>query len=328
MTWVDWNQEGPLVRDIQIGLGAALAEADVDIAGKSTSVQGWNEANIKINKLVYRLIQDQNLPILRTWFRYGQYEPFSEFQVNTVKEEPLSETTDSPKVPSVSHRGFPSPDEVKEYFLAMDDFEEILEQDMYEFLEDNYREFAPEEYKELYLANLDILHHLDRIVEAIDEDDPREQIDEYRQKLKRRSVDVRSELIKNPKFNEEVESTFVEGVHIVRDGLVAASAKEGDITREERKALENAREVYHEHIWRWPALHISMDKMRGADVEEFHQKGYDELDKVRDRTPKKIAELEASFDDAGLLPSGEQYRSTQRPLSESITRLEKAATQL
>lgn len=165
MTWIDWEKENALVSDLQAGLEAALDEVDRDLEQDHfNEVSGYNEANIKTNKIVHRAIDDQDLPILHTWFRYGQYEPHAEFTPQNIHPRPLDDTNvESPDEPSLPRRDYYSAADYKGLFLSYE-LDDILDKNLHNFLEENYRIRAPDEFKSLYLSNLEILRIFDDIM--------------------------------------------------------------------------------------------------------------------------------------------------------------------
>lgn len=321
MTWIDWERESDLVNDLKAGLEAALSEVDAEISGRVTEIPGWNEENVKINKLVHRVIDSQNLPILTTWFKYGQYEPHEELSPVQLSPRPLTAAPVTPSEPSVPHRNYPSPEEIKGYFLEMDDFEFILEQDMYEFLRDNYENHSPEEYRRVYLANLDVLRILDEFAES---DILYDDSIELESQLNSVNTRLRAEIIANPRFGEDIENTITKFLHRLQDAIVVIESRD-ELTEEQLYAVSQARKVYHEYIWRWPSMRISTDKASGVDADRFKEMGRKEIRELEDTAPQVLRELIDCFEEAGLVPDSRDYRSVQAAPDESIQSLERAS---
>jgi hypothetical protein len=321
MTWIDWEKESALVSDVQAGLEAALSEIDNDLeGGHFNEVSGYNEANIKTNKIVHRAIDDQNLPILHTWFRYGQYEPHDEFTPQNIHPRPLTDTNvESPEEPSLPRRNYYSAQEYKGLFLSYG-LEEIIEQNLYDFLEENYKVRAPEEFKDLYLANLHIFRLFDKLME-------KNQSVEYAQDvledLENYSIDLQIEMLSNGVFTGDVENHVERSLDMIQDSLLMHA--KGDPTEEQREVIRGIRKFYHEYVWRWPALIISGEKAEGAEVEKFRQGYSNELRKIQIQYPKETDDFYEDIRRVGLFPSSSDFQALVQDTPEPLQQLEKAS---
>lgn len=306
MTWIDWDKESKLVKDVQIGLEAALDSIDTRFDDNHfTGISGFNDANVKTNKFVYMVIHHFNLPILRTWFRYGQYEPHEEFSPQNLHPQPLARQTNEPMKPSIPNRNFPSPDEIKGYLLS-EGIDEMVQQDMWSFMEDNYSRYAPKDLKAAYLANLNILKILEEI-----KDDPRpsDSVEEYYSRLKKESVILKQEIFANPLFDENIEDHLEEGIHTLRQALKGIYAKGEPIQRGHRKEIISLRWTYHERVWRWAALAISSREAKGAEAEVFRDGCKKELNEASLLYIRHLENQKTDFFNNGYFPKAELVSS-------------------
>ncbi|QLH76549.1 hypothetical protein HZS55_04180 [Halosimplex rubrum] len=322
MTWIDWEKESALVTDVRAGLEAALDEIGADLQSQDfNEVSGYNEANIKTNKIVHRVIERRELPILHTWFRYGQYEPHDEFKPQYIHPRPLEQTNvKQPDEPSLPRRGYYSAEEYKGLFLSIG-LEEILERDLYDFLEENYVEFAPDEFTQLYLENLKILDLLD---DMMVDDSFIENSDFYYSEFQSISVDLQAELISNEKFELEIENHVEKSLDTLQDTLLVVSNRE-ELSDDQRDIVRGIREFYHESVWRWPALIISKHEASGAGVSTFRDGCISELERVRNTYPEDTEDLRQDARRVGVEPSSEDYREVFDGISDSLVELERAS---
>lgn len=323
MTYIDREKADEAAEDLKIAIEAALDEANADLptTKDDTGIPGWNERNVKINKLAYRAIDNFDLPILRTWFRYGQVEPHEYITAESITPQPFEEQTASPQTPNLDKRRYPSPMEIKEFLLS-ENLEEMIEQDIFEFLEDNYREFAPDDITDLYLANLELLKEFDRIHFRNQEDLDEDILDIYK-RFKMASVNVRGELLANDRFNEIVENHVERGLHVCQDAILSYSQKE-DPTSTQKQKLSRCRYVYHRYIWRWPAMIISIDEAIGPKFGRFEHPT-EEMENIRKTCPSKIDELREELVQTGLQPKAEDYKSVHGSATQTVLGLERAA---
>lgn len=321
MTWIDWEKESALVSDVQAGLEAALDEIDRDLQENHfNEVPGYNEANIKTNKIVHRAIDDRNLPILHTWFRYGQYEPHDEFTPQNIHPRPLADTNvESPEEPSLPRRNYYSAQDYKGLFLSYG-LEEIIEQDLHDFLEENYKDRAPDEFRDLYISNLNILILFDRLME---QSQSTEYVQDVLQDLERDSIDLQIEMLANDVFTEEVEDHVERSLNMIQDSLFMYTRV--DPTKQRKEVIRGIRKFYHEYVWRWPALVISGKKAEGAEVEKFRQGYSDELRKIQTLYPEKGDDFYEDIKRVGLLPSSSDYQALAQNTPEALQQIEKAS---
>lgn len=315
MTWIDWEQESSLVFDLKAGLEAALQEEDLDLEEiQNQEIPGFNDGNIKANKLAHRAIDQYNLPILSTWYKYGQYEPHEEFTPQAISPRSL-DRHGFPSEPSVPSRDYPSAEDFKHFFLECE-LEKIVEQDMYEFLEENYTEFAGK-YEEIYLANLSILRIFDEIVIN---GNFVENASYYNAQMTKYSTRMRQELISDPIFDQSAEDIVVSFLRTVRNALTAVAEKK-ETNHNLVQFFEKARKWYHMFIWAVPALQISIEESEGVRQQEFKEKGQQKLSQLRQTAIEKNDDLLDKLFDKNLSPSVDGYREIEEQISPELRQL-------
>lgn len=216
----EFHVEGNSKRTIQhvkAGLEAALYEFDIDVPDEDRS--GFRDENVKIQKFVYRIIEDYDLPIIHTWYRYGQFEPYNALRPKHIQPRPLDDPGKAISENEYTDRI--TREDIKGYFLESD-LEEVWNQPLFQFLEENYKsELAPPEYQDTYLANLHILRILDEIRQ---EDDLGDNAATYADQLQAPSLDLRYELESSNRFGEEVQKHIEDYLDELQSGLIALSS--------------------------------------------------------------------------------------------------------
>lgn len=320
MTWLQVNHEPVLIAELKAGLEAALYEIDSDLkVTNSTGIRGWNEDNIKTNKLAHHAIDHWDVPILHTWYRYGQFVPAQEIRPSSLEPKPLSEAN-LPDSTELQRRGYPNAEEYKGYFLEHD-IAHILEQGWFEFLRENYKEYAPTAYRQIYLANLGILELLEELAGA---QNPVERADEYYEEFKDYSVDLRAGIASNSRFDAETEEHVRRGIHTIQDILLSLSTRGEDI--DDKSAVFRSRNIYHTYIWRWPAFIISKEQARGIDRDNFSQEGQERLENIKGSCESRLRDLREEVVDSELKPTGNDYRQVHGSSQDTLLSLDEALT--
>jgi hypothetical protein len=256
------------------------------------------------------------IPILHTWYRYGQFVPAGELQPQELNPKPLSEAH-LPDATEMRKRGFPSPEEYKGYFLEHD-LQSLLNQDWFEFLEENYVDYAPSPYKQLYLANLGVLE----LFEELDNDSsPSERGDYYYNQFKDYSVDLRAGIESNTRFDEETTAHVRESIHTIQDALLTLSTRDSVSSD---APVFRTRNFYHDYVWRWPAFLISTEQAKGVNREEFVKAGQRRLTNIKGACKDDLRKLNADLQDSGLNPTAADYRTAQGSAPEALSSLDRA----
>lgn len=322
-TWLDWEKESEIVDDLIAGLESALEkeDADLDPSGYGEiDIEGWDEDVVKTNKVVHWAIKNFDIPILHTWYRYGQFEPHSEFDPQYIQPKQLSEATYHPNEPSVPDRDYPSPKEFEGFFLEID-IGGIAEMDFHQFLYNNYKEFAPEEYRRLYLENLKILEVFDHINRK---DTPEDHGQEYYEQFAEAANRIRSEITAESSFPFEVEEHIETSLHYYEDLFVKIAASD-NLTDEQVKLVEDARELYHEYVWKWPALVISTNKAEGVNKKDFREQGREMLDELRPECKDEVDDFRDEMFAKDMIPSAREFRSVKSEPPEALQKLSEAS---
>ena len=276
---------------------------------------------IKINKLAYLAIQKFNLEITFGWFKYGpapvdtatrdgaKAGPELDLRPRPAREVSAS---DYSRVPSEEH-DHPSPEAYSEWFLQSDEFEEILNTKTKQYLKEFYKEYAPERYKQLYLASIGFQRHLEPIEREAAEDPDRDfpsVDDQYYEDLSKNLNNVYGELLKSPPLEESVEP-FNSYKRLLKD-VIASASNEQNMPEQDMVFIGEVVEFFFTDAWRYVALLISEDTVRGANADRLRNSISSELANLRNQYDDDIGDLQSRAKLLGLLPTSKRVISKQK----------------
>jgi hypothetical protein len=314
------NQESnPAVLSTQKAIEHALHEEDVSltIPDEHTGVTGLYPDNLRVNKIAYAVINQYDMPAVRTWYKYGQYEPYEELtpeglSIGLVDE--LGEYVFS------SRRSDLTVKDLVDYLREFD-LKGIFEMDLFEFLKTNYEGFASDVFKPIYLSSTEIIRVLEEIADA-----PlgrvEHRIAEWRATVEREALDLKywiKELEHFPSIVSERLSSFLT---MLENALISLESATGEITEESYDALLSARETYHEYAWPFTAMHISLSEIEGPEDEVggYKRRGESILRNLEKSSEIHLKGWKQELHENNLIPTLEQKRSLIQAGSE-VTKL-------
>lgn len=320
------DDDNPAVKQLKVAIESALYEADVDldIPGEYTGVRGFYDHNIKINKIAYLAIEEKNLSIVRTWYKYGQYEPYRELRPKSLT--PRKYWEEKEYAFSGGKRAV-TVEDIEEFLLSLD-LESLFQQDLFDFLIQNYEDFAPRRYKKTYLASTRIL----RAVEPLwwsDEDALLENIHSHRERFKQASIDLRYEVEKRDEFSDGLGSHVKNSLVSFEDALIGLEDSK-DPNHAQIRTVRNIRRLYHERVLPWIGMVISLNEMKGPEdeLDEFEEEGTRRLSDMQSDFPMQMQGFETSLEDVGLADFVSSNQALLGPGPKALQDLEQAALSL
>lgn len=302
----------PVAFRLKDSLEATLHSTGKDVKYPSgyQEVEGFFADNVKINKLSHRAVKRWNLPLIRSWYRYGQIVPYGELQPGYLNPEPLENPVGSSgQLPSASGAGdIPDREIIRDWFLEWSNpsFKEIMEMDLFEFLKWDYKTFAPRKYRDMYLVNLHILELLD---EMRNEGCLAEQAADYRAWLKEHTMDISYHLSTIDVFDDSVQQLVQSGLRTIQDALITLSERDNP-TEEQILTLKNSRTYYHKNVWVWPAHVISLDRVEGPEdyVADFREAWEKNLQEIESTFPNHLEKFQNEIIEEDLSPGAKSYQ--------------------
>lgn len=280
-------------------LETALYEANVelDIPTEYTGIRGFYDHNLKINKLAYAAIEEFELPLIRTWYKYGQYEPYE--QLRPKQLEPHNHRYEDDAYVMSGQRSPVYLQDLIDFLLEMD-LKAVFEQEIFEFLISNYEEWDPAPYTDAYVASTRVIRVLEELHHATQEE-ILASAGELQSEFKDASIDLRYEINSVEQFSDTIHnhiSTFLRNVEDALRGINETST----LDAEANAALSKSRRVYHGYVWPWAALTISVDRADGpADrIEDFRESGRDMLRTDKNEYETHLKGWKTELEESGL----------------------------
>lgn len=293
---------------------------ELEIPDEYTGVEGFYDSNLKVNKLAYAAIEEFDLPLLRTWYKYGQYEPYEELRPKSLN---VGDNDENAYVPSGLKKDV-TQESIKRYLLNRD-LKSVFKQDKFEFLIENYNEWDPEPYTNAYIASTKII----RVLENLNESDSETivlQVGDLRSEFKQASIDLRYKFDTVEAFPDDLHDHAEEYLTNLEDALVRIDDT-SEITDEQLETIQEARRVYHESVLPWAAMIISIDRARGPEksLPDFLRRGQERLDKRKKTYDTYLKGWKTDLGDQGLKPTRTQHQALAEPAPEAIKKLRRAA---
>lgn len=295
MSGIDHEDEIKLINDIIAGLEAALYETESDL-GDNSDDEFRNARDIRVNKLVHRPIDDFGLPVLWSWFRYGQSIPRKQVMGWNVTPGPLEERTDSPtKAHTEIVQVARSPKQYRDYFIEDVGISDICDMNLDDFLEAVYGD-APDDYRALYLANLDIQRTLDEMYTS---EDWLRSVSHFYDQVSESTKEFQQAILSNSVFDEELSSNANRYVRLLRNAIQSFDAQES-VSENQVEQIDSLAKVYHKHVWRAIALKISSKTAEGPNSSYWSREWDDDSEEDASKTKQVLDELEEDLMEAGL----------------------------
>jgi len=283
MSLIDSKEESTLLSHIVDGLGAAIRAEDVSLGANSSS-EFRQVRDIRTNKLVLEAVDEVDLPIFRSWFRYGECITNRSALGNKVNWEPLDGAEESEDATEI-HKNAKSKGWYRDFFIDSVEIggkigvSEICELDIDEFLRQAY-EKAPGEHKEVYMANLEVQELLREV--AFDDSWHAQSPDgDFYQDVWDATRRLQDEIIIHPQMPPTDAKLVSEYLRLVRRAVAGVCATSETETNDLHDTLSELAHKYHDPVWRLPALRISSLTGKGRDHDGKEKKYENQADEVQ-----------------------------------------------
>lgn len=302
------QEENPAVLSTKKALEHALHQEGVSltIPEEHTGITGFYEDNLKINKLAYALIHQYNMPAVRTWYKYGQYAPYDALTPSALDIKPVSELGE------YIYSSWQQDVRVRDLVESLQEFDlsSIFEMDIFEFLKENYTSWAPDDFEEIYLASTNVIQVLEEI-NTTPLGDIESRITDWREAVKEASMDMRYLIQKLGCFSAPTIDRISQFFSLLEDALISIETTNQATTEDEFTTLLGARETYHEFVWPFAAMSISIREIKGPDDEtDYYESAGEDIQSELERTSKThLKGWKQELKDENLLPTIDQRQS-------------------
>ena len=333
------GDEESLLMDIKEGIQYALYIGEIE--GRFTEDEIQLD-RIRLNKLQYIVNKDRDLGLTFGWFKYGpaiedsttngkvELVPRSEAEINHLEES---------RLPS---RDYLTTESFAYYFLRDLDgeFDEIVTGDETKiYLQDFYQKYAPDDeyaarFTDLYIKSARLQQTLDAIGDG---DEWHQNSTEYYYELDRKFASIVEELGKHDSLEHTRKP--VEEYRKLLTSIISEADAEPELSTSQQAFVNNAIRKFYNTIWDFVAQEISLETMRGENVEELRPDVETNAEKYRDGSWKKelksLADrrasvgLESDFEDLEELDLSRNSQDDEQSLDpELIERVSDAGSEV
>ena len=332
------GDEGSLRADIKEGIQYALFLGKEE--GRFTEEEIRID-DIRLNKLQYIVNEERDLGLTFGWFKYGPA-----VEDPTVDSGYILEPRSKDQISHLEESRLPSQDymtsEAFAYYFIKDLGEEfdriVTARETKEYLEEFYEKYCPEDeyaarFTDLYIASARLQQTLDKIGSG------REWFGnstEYYYEVDRRFTPVIEEILSNESIEHTAEP--VEKYRRILTSILSEADAQAEISPSQQSFINNAIRKFYSTIWDFVAQEISLETMRGENVDDLRpdveatvEKYQDgswkhELESIEDR--RSSVGLQRDIEDMGHLQGDESEDEDQTVDEEVIERLTQAGAEV
>jgi hypothetical protein len=327
MVVFDTEDERKILSHITDGLGAAVYATGVSFGANATH-EFRKERDIRTNKLVQQAVEAADIPVLWSWFRYGQSVANSKAMGREVTHEPLSQ--DEEEMAAIdAHPNAKSKKWYKKYFIndvAIGDakgLKQICQLSLPEFLEAAYDE-APDEHQPLYKANLEMQEML-RDIALSDDWHNQDPGGDFYQDVWQVSRELQEKLILNEEILRKDTRLISEYLRLVRRAVATTCATDGSqIDEDIQSDLYSLADIYHDPVWKLAAMRISSTTVHGRNKRTKRSEFRGEANDLQGDVKGTISAYRVNLQKTGLLRDLAEWSLSNEEL-ESYTRRSESA---
>lgn len=269
----------------------------------------------KIAKIVYRTAEDLQLPVTRSWFKFGAYV-WPQFDLEEHYNQFLGKLTTPMTVRGTIEKAI---QEDRELFRRIEDTVSdqsvVFESDVSEFLDWLYSNEAPKEYRPLYKSHKKVLDRFEKVFTAVNSGFPtfqflpasREMTDFHRRLLRFQDKPDMVDLV--------METTaLLEDLLVTYESNLDNHAKLLELVKFLRVLYSD---FYLKYVWTFPASVITIETIDGPrklNITEERNGYLKSLPRYFDR----LSEFSKKAFEGGLYPSKPEILALQDRLSKNL----------
>lgn len=288
---------------------------------------------IRLNKLQYIVNEDRDLGLTFGWFKYGpapeDVTTDTGVELGPRPGDDIAHLGES-RLPSKNHL---STEAFAYYFLRDlgDEFDRIVTtEDTKVYLEDFYDEYAPKDeyaarFADLYKASARLQQTLDAIGDGTDW---HQNSTEYYYELDKKFIPVSEEIAKHEPLKHTLEP-LEEYRKLLTSIISEADAKE-ELSSSQQAFINNAIRKFYNTVWDFVGQELSLNTMRGENVDELRPGVETNAEKYRESSWKaelnslarrrESVGLEPKIEDIEELESGGNEQDDEQSLDEEMVK--------
>lgn len=288
---------------------------------------------IRLNKLQYIVNEDRDLGLTFGWFKYGPApEDVTTDTGVALDPQPGDDIAhlEESRLPSKDHL---SPEAFAYYFLREldDEFDRIVTaEETKVYLVDFYDEYAPKDeyaarFTDLYKASARLQQTLDAIGDG---NDWHQNSTEIYYKLDKKFFALSEEIAKLDSLKHTLEP--LEEYRKLLTSIISEADAEDEVSSSQRAFINNAIRKFYNTVWDFVGQEISLETMRGENVDVLRPKAETNAEKYRDGSWKAeldtLAErrgsvgLDPEIEDMEKLESGGNGEDDEQSLDEEMVK--------
>ena len=183
---------------------------------------------------------------------------------------------------------------------------DVWSQNTMRFLQNFYHEAAPPVYRSLYIESTHLRTHLTEIIDTVDArragEEPVQSVAELEPQLGRTISDLHYYLRGTDELRETLP-IVTRGTDLIEDAVATLVALDpSEYTDAHVSALEQLKEFFYYHVWRYPCLRISARTATGPSADELDRDHRELYERFPEQFEDAYAESATAVQAAGLYP--------------------------
>ena len=270
--------------------------------------------NTKTAKVAFNVAKKLNLPITRSWYKYGSYV-WPQFELENRLNEHRGTLALSQEARHVESLAFGSQREsFKQYVRAVEEELPTLKEDLSGTLERIYAEGAPKHLRHVYLSHKKMTDRFSKVTDFARSGFPQPVFLPASQEIT--NFHRRISCFKD---RPEVVDLVIETTSLLEDLLVTYETNQSDAKRlkEWVAFFEKVLEFYHKRVWILPASVMSIETAEGPREQEVKEICEHDL-KSSWTLRSKLEELSEEAFEKGVYPSKSDILAVQERIAAQL----------
>lgn len=282
---------------------------------KEKNLNTDNLSKTKLQKVLCQTVDDLDLPITRSWYMRGEYIP-----------NPIINKSDLPNYYNGNnnlHLNTQNREIYRTLYSSISkSMDELWFMDINELLSRHYSQKAPERYKRLYIEN-NILLTTNKAVKESQNKNLTSLLNwsnainySYYCQASKSISKIHVEMASKQEFEGIIDNyisltDLFEGIYLRLDILYSSNSR---LPRKVKDFLIKFDDIYYYEIWKYPALIVSKNTMKGIRKKECIALCEDNLKSANEKMEATIENVGEKADDLGLVPTSTDLESADREL--------------